>query len=85
MMNDSYKRAVKKCLQDNGFDKTIIDELMCQRKSLRDEFAKAAMGGLITTKSSSYPGSSQFLTWDEIAKSAYRQADMMMMQREVTH
>jgi hypothetical protein len=79
MISDETKRALKKCLQLNGFDASIVDELVIERKTLRDDFAKEAMASLIRVYE--YPT----VDVQRIAKAAYQQADRMLIEREIRH
>jgi hypothetical protein len=77
-MDEATKRAVKKCLKDNGFDASVVDELIAARKTIRDDFAREAMGSLI--KCSTYPFGGSV---ESIIKTAYTYADQAMLQREL--
>lgn len=74
-MTDDDKRAVRKCLQGNGFDATLVDELIVERKRLRDEFAMSAMTGLVQMRQ-------DIVTMTDLPKVAYSIADNMLAARK---
>lgn len=73
MITDDVKRAIKKCLTDNGFDSTIVNELVMERKKLRDEIAMAALSGLARSGSSHVT---------EDVQLAYEYARLMLKERD---
>jgi hypothetical protein len=74
-MTDDDKRAVRKCLQGNGFDATLVDELIVERKRLRDEFAMAAITGLVQSKQ-------DIVALEDLPALAYSIADRAMEVRK---
>jgi hypothetical protein len=77
MIDDNTKRDIKRHLLAAGFDAAVVDELICERKRLRDEFAMATLGGQLA----SIPAHSWFDA-DTVAIDAYRIADAMMERRK---
>jgi hypothetical protein len=47
MIDDAMKRDIKRHLCAVGIDAAVVDELCLERKTLRDEFAMAALPGVM--------------------------------------
>lgn len=77
MISDETKRAIRKCLLDNGFDANIVDELVIERKKLRDEFAMSALSGMLAGRQGTTRGYSMPVT-----EEAYKVADAMLDRRK---
>jgi hypothetical protein len=82
MISNETIRAIKKCLIANGFDATVVDELVLERKCLRDEFAKAALQGLLANPEEFSPsGSNYHEVLGTMAEISYDYADAMLKHR----
>lgn len=75
MIDADTKRAIKKCLIANGFDGTVVDELVADNKRLRDEFAMAAITGLVQSRQ-------DIVTIEDLPQIAYNIADNAMIVRQ---
>jgi hypothetical protein len=80
MIDETTKRAVRKALKDAGFSSEIVNELVLEGKTLRDEMAKAALQGLLANPENS-DGANYGTTLALVADMSYDFADAMMTRR----
>jgi hypothetical protein len=76
MIDDAMKRDIKRHLWAVGIDAAVVDELVMERKTLRDEFAMASIPGVLSV---SAPAG--FYDSRQVADDAYRMADAMLARR----
>lgn len=83
MIDDNTKRDIKRHLVSAGFDASVVDELICERKRLRDEMAMAAVSPVMAQLYAETKDTLEAVVFKTaVAMGAYEIADAMMEARK---